>query len=187
MATASSLQALTLDLLVCVANRLDSSDKAAFRASCINLRDAAFVSTTALTWRMKFAYPYINALSDEGMIMLGKCPHLRKLVIESMRVADLAPLSALTGLKSLDCPACMGDLDPLAALTQLQSLCIDLARAADLSPLAALTGLQHLRYLQQGVGSGPACGPWRTAAHQLQRHPRVRPRPACSPNAATEL
>ena len=127
----AGLMALVPDLLARVANLLDVDDKAAFRASCKGPMEAVFDSTTALTWRGRKADQlqsptdhYMNALSEEGMVMLGKCPRLHKLVISSMRVADLAPLSTLTGLTSLECPRCMGDLAPLAGLTQLQSLCI---------------------------------------------------------------
>ena len=107
----AGLMALVPDLLARVANLLDVDDKAAFRASCKGPMEAVFDSTTALTWRGRKADQpqsptdhYMNALSEEGMVMLGKCPRLHKLVISSMRVADLAPLSALTGLTSLECP-----------------------------------------------------------------------------------
>ena len=139
----SLLAALAPHLLARVANRVGSDDKAAFRASCKGLRDAVFESTATLTWRRAAAGElYANALSEEAMALLAKCPHLRKLGISCMRVADLAPLAALTGLKDLDCPCCMGDLAPLAALTGLQSLCISFSRAADLGPLTTLTGLR---------------------------------------------
>jgi internalin A len=61
------------------------------------------------------------------------------------QIADLAPLSRLTALQTLDCSYTeVADLTPLARLTALQSLSCFRTQVADLTRLARLTALQSL-------------------------------------------
>ncbi len=60
-------------------------------------------------------------------------------------VSDLGPLSALTGLQSLDLGSTqVSELGPLSGLTGLQSLHLGSTRVSELGPLSGLTGLQSL-------------------------------------------
>jgi internalin A len=84
--------------------------------------------------------------------------HLRELVLldedifnpttnaRQNRIADLGPLARLTALQSLDLDLSEVDnLAPLAQLTALQSLDCSFTQVADLAPLARLTALRSLK------------------------------------------
>eukprot|EP01051_Picozoa_sp_SAG22_P009189 SAG22_NODE_748_length_7489_cov_39.991070_2_plen_131_part_00 len=58
------------------------------------------------------------------------------------QITDLAPLSALTSLTTLDlCYNQITDIAPLSALTSLTTLWLDNNQITDIAPLSALTSL----------------------------------------------
>ena len=70
---------------------------------------------------------------------------LSSLDLNNTRVADLAPLAALTGLKSLKLAQTkVSNLEPLAELTGLELLILWGTAVSDLGPLRGLTALQSL-------------------------------------------
>ncbi|MCW2284841.1 internalin A [Rhodoblastus acidophilus] len=77
---------------------------------------------------------------------LSRLTTLQSLDCWSTQVVDLAPLAGLTALRSLDCSSTqVANLAPLTGLTTLQSLrCWD-TKVADLTPLAGLIALQYLK------------------------------------------
>jgi Leucine-rich repeat (LRR) protein len=63
----------------------------------------------------------------------------------TIQISDLEPLRALTNLQTLNCEHNkISDLEPLRALTNLQSLDCWNNQISDLEPLRALTNLQSL-------------------------------------------
>jgi hypothetical protein len=87
----------------------------------------------------------------KGMILAGKTPpaawmpFIRELGFFRADIEDLAPLSALTSLRTLFLTLTrVGNLAPLSALTRLQTLGLAGTKVVDLSPLSALTNLEQL-------------------------------------------
>jgi len=79
------------------------------------------------------------------LLHLGHCPVLRSVDLSCTSVADVSPLSALTGLYLLDLSYTpVADVSPLSALTGLHRLDLSCTSVADVSPLSALTGLHRL-------------------------------------------
>ena len=97
-----------------------------------------------------------NSITDLGP--LSSLTNLKGLNLRENRISDLRPLSSLTNLKWLDLyqnsisNISPSGLDPLAALTNLESLAIgsNYSLDGDIGPLASLTRLKNLRI--NGVG-----------------------------------
>ncbi|MCA3538857.1 MAG: hypothetical protein IOC80_13955, partial [Rhodobacter sp.] len=90
------------------------------------------------------------AVSD--LAPLAALTALRTLTLDQTAVRDLAPLAALTALETLWLnQTAVSDLAPLAALTALQRLTLDQTAVSDLAPLAALTALEGLGLNQTAV------------------------------------
>ena len=72
-------------------------------------------------------------------------PQLRQAVFSNTFAADLTPLKAFSGLKSLDLRvSAVTDLAPLGDLASLESLNLEEAKVKDLSPLAKCAALRTL-------------------------------------------
>jgi hypothetical protein len=91
----------------------------------------------------------LNIIFDADNIDLSPiaalAPRLKKLVLMDYRGTDISPLRELKGLKRLCLWGCdaVTDLSPIAGLTELEALHMDIA-AIDLRPLAGLTNLKTL-------------------------------------------
>lgn len=102
------------------------------------------VIMTDMLWDvLEFTVPAgIESLSD--LILM---PYLEHLTIEAQNISSLAPLSTLTGLKSLDLTGCRftpSELKVIAGLPQLEKLVLS---QCGLSTIADLAGAPSLRYL----------------------------------------
>jgi Leucine-rich repeat (LRR) protein len=73
-------------------------------------------------------------------------PGLLSLNLRQTNVSDLAPLSAVFGLTSLNLRKCKGvrDIGPLSACTALQVLDLSLCDVEDIGPLSSCRALWHL-------------------------------------------
>ncbi len=101
------------------------------------------------------------------------------------QVSDLAPLTGLSALQTLDVwTTKVTDLAPLAGLSALQTLDVSCTRVTDLAPLAGLSALQVLDVSCTKVTDlVPLAGllPSRRLASRLRRSPTLRHSLTCCP------
>jgi internalin A len=110
-------------------------------------RGAKDLSTLAGLKRLR----RLELIGDADLSPLASCTSLRDLRVAG-RTESLSALAALTGLEHLDLtpfllPAGVGtftDLAPLGALTRLKSLFVFATKVTDLEPLAALGALERI-------------------------------------------
>ncbi len=77
------------------------------------------------------------------------------------QVSDLAPLSGLSSLQTLDCRSTqVSDLSPLSGLASLQTLSCNSTPVSDLSPLSGLSSLQTLDCSYTPVSDLPEAIVW---------------------------
>jgi Leucine-rich repeat (LRR) protein len=107
------------------------------------------------------ALPKLRVLDDPDsveVVGVEKLSQLEELGISSE--SDLAPLAALTHLKKLSVDLYpKGDLAPLAKLTGLESLELSAKGAIDIEPLHTLAGLKHLEIRARAITHLEALAP----------------------------
>ncbi len=97
-----------------------------------------------------FDLPAKERLAD--VAPLAALTELQRLDLAGTQVSDLAPLAALNELRSLDLNGThISDLTPLAALTELQRLDLAGTQVSDLAPLKGLTALKTLSLINTRV------------------------------------
>ncbi len=112
----------------------------------LNLSSTGVVDANFLTGRSNLHSLDASFTGIEDMSGLSGCTTLASLNLRAaFRLGQLAPLAALVNLQSLLLMYCpVADLAPLAGLTKLEILDLEGTAVADLSPLVGLANLKKL-------------------------------------------
>ena len=124
----------------------------------LNLRENSITDVSPLSSLTNLEWLDLRDNSISDLRPLSSLTNLELLDLRGNRISDISPLAGLTGLKSLNLyqnsisNISPSGLDPLAALTNLESLAIgsNYSLDGDIGPLASLTRLKNLRI--NGVG-----------------------------------